>query len=83
MRSKSKLLFRYNDPVVDKLLQVATAVDPRFKNLPNLMEESKAALEGVIRQELIGLVQSHPVEVKQEEPEKKKPRMSGEKIVLL
>lgn len=71
---------RYSDLVVNKLLLTATTLDPRFKSLPTMVDETKATLEGAVKEELKILVEQTPVENKyivEDSPVKKKSKLSG------
>lgn len=78
------LVERYADPTVNLLLQIATSLDPRFKQLPYATTEDKILVAEPIKAMLTKLIQEEEgfeeVDVKMEEPPSKKSRMSGKII---
>lgn len=72
--------------MVNKLLLTATTLDPRFKSLPTMVDETKATLEGAVKEELKILVEQTPVENKyivEDSPVKKKSKLSGRYMNLI
>ncbi|XP_015116144.1 zinc finger BED domain-containing protein 1 [Diachasma alloeum] len=79
------LVERYADPGVTLLLQIATTLDPRFKQLPYATEEDKTTSAEPIKEMLTKLIQQGKVEepeTKNLSPPNKKPRLSGMELLL-
>ncbi|XP_015600521.1 zinc finger BED domain-containing protein 1 [Cephus cinctus] len=77
---------RYADANVSLLLQIATTLDPRFKQLPYATEEDKNMVAAPIKEMLTKLIEEEGAdndEIKIEEgPPSKKSRMSGMELLL-
>ncbi|XP_012260443.2 E3 SUMO-protein ligase ZBED1-like [Athalia rosae] len=76
---------RYSDPSVTLLLQTATTLDPRFKQLPYATEEDKNMVAGPIKEMLTKLIEEEggePIAKIEEEPTSKKSRLSGMELLL-
>ncbi|XP_046734918.1 E3 SUMO-protein ligase ZBED1 isoform X2 [Diprion similis] len=76
---------RYSDPSVTLLLQTATTLDPRFKQLPYATEEDKNMVAGPIKEMLTKLIEEEGGEQStkiEEEPSSKKNRLSGMELLL-
>ncbi|XP_063988233.1 E3 SUMO-protein ligase ZBED1-like [Diachasmimorpha longicaudata] len=79
------LLERYADPGVTLLLQIATSLDPRFKQLPYATEEDKTTSIEPIKEMLINMIQQgkcEELDTKSLSPPNKKPRRSGMELLL-
>ncbi|KAF7390105.1 hypothetical protein HZH68_011962 [Vespula germanica] len=75
---------RYADYNVTLLLQIATTLDPRFKQLPYATEEDKSLVATPIKEMLTKLIQAESgdsIKV-EEEPTSKKSRLSGMELLL-
>ncbi|XP_046436532.1 E3 SUMO-protein ligase ZBED1 isoform X1 [Neodiprion fabricii] len=76
---------RYADPSVTLLLQTATTLDPRFKQLPYATEEDKNMVAGPIKEMLTKLIEEEGGEQStkiEDEPSSKKNRLSGMELLL-
>ncbi|KOX68204.1 Zinc finger BED domain-containing protein 1 [Melipona quadrifasciata] len=77
---------RYADYNVTLLLQIATTLDPRFKQLPYATEEDKNSVATDIKEMLTKLIQEESgdnINIKvEEEPLTKKSRVSGMEFLL-
>ncbi|XP_012276717.1 zinc finger BED domain-containing protein 1 isoform X2 [Orussus abietinus] len=77
---------RYADGNVTLLLQIATTLDPRFKQLPYATDEDKSMVAAPIKEMLTKLIADEgndQVDVKmEEEPVTKKNRLSGMELLL-
>uniref|UniRef100_A0A1B6E804 HAT C-terminal dimerisation domain-containing protein n=1 Tax=Clastoptera arizonana TaxID=38151 RepID=A0A1B6E804_9HEMI len=76
---------RYNqEATINNILQIATTLDPRFKTLPNVVEEAKATLESPIKEMLKNLIEESQCITEQENMNSsvKKSRLSGMELLL-
>ncbi|XP_058793121.1 E3 SUMO-protein ligase ZBED1-like [Phymastichus coffea] len=84
--SLSKMLYeRYADPNVSLLLQIATTLDPRFKEVPYATNDDKKIVTSPIKEMLIKLIEGNgdnPDIKNEEEPITKKSRLSGLESLL-
>ncbi|XP_034938435.1 zinc finger BED domain-containing protein 1-like [Chelonus insularis] len=80
------LVERYADHSVTLLLQIATSLDPRFKQLPYATDEDKNMASKPIKEMLVKVIEEEgcePIEIKQEnEQPSKKIRLSGMELLL-
>ncbi|XP_043503910.1 E3 SUMO-protein ligase ZBED1-like isoform X1 [Polistes fuscatus] len=83
--SLSEMLYeRYSDYNVNLLLQIATTLDPRFKQLPYVSDEDKGLVATPIKEMLTKLIQSENGDLIKIEEETmcKKNRLSGMELLL-
>jgi hypothetical protein len=66
---------------VSQILEVATALDPRFKNLPFMTETDKPILQKKLREMLFAQVSATQADNHNKESPNKKPRLSGNYIL--
>lgn len=79
------LTHRYSEDSVNMVLQIATTLDPRFKNLPNSVEEAKNIMDGPIKSMLKQLIDENPDSNRAEQEggtPVKKNRLSGMEFLL-